>query len=91
MTATVRAWSGDFKGHAAEALFNVISDLLNPKAVAYSKAACIVNSSGTGKSRMVDELSKSIITIPICLRQKGSHGTSPLTNFYCNKLLIIAL
>jgi hypothetical protein len=74
MTATVRAWSGNFKGHAADALFSVISDLLNPNAMAYARATCIINSSGTGKSRSIDELSKRIITIPVCLRQEGSQG-----------------
>jgi len=33
-----------------------------------------LNSSGTGKSRLVDEVSKSIITVPMCLRPEGSHG-----------------
>jgi hypothetical protein len=33
-----------------------------------------VNSSGTGKSRMVDELGKTIITVPMCLRDPQSSG-----------------
>jgi hypothetical protein len=76
-TASVRAWNTTFKGDAATALFNTISDLLNPKVVAYARSTCIINSSGTGKSRMVDELSMSIITLPMCLRSHGSHGIVP--------------
>jgi hypothetical protein len=35
---------------------------------------CIVNSLGTGKSRMVHEAATKIITVPMCLRIKGSQG-----------------
>lgn len=34
----------------------------------YSTTVPIVQSSGTGKSRMVDELAKKVFTIPFCLR-----------------------
>jgi hypothetical protein len=81
-TATVRAWNTTFKGDAATVLFNTISDLLNPKVVAYARSTCIINSSGTGKSRMVDELSMSIITLSMCLRSHGSRGIVPPYYFY---------
>ncbi len=73
MIATVDAWKGEFKGNAAEALLDTIAVYLALDGV-YSYHANILNSSGTGKSRLVDELSKSIITVPICLRPEGSHG-----------------
>jgi hypothetical protein len=40
----------------------------------YTRHAPIVNSSGTGKSRMVDELATQIITVPMCLREAGTQG-----------------
>ena len=76
MTAAVHAWNGDFKGDAANALINKITDLLSPTTHAYARATCIVNSSGTGKSRMVDVVSTKIITVPMCLRKHGSQGAT---------------
>lgn len=35
---------------------------------AYSTTVAIVQSSGTGKSRMVDEQANLVFTIPFCLR-----------------------
>ena len=76
MTAAVDSWNGDFKGDAADALLNMITDMLSPANQAYARAARIVNSSGTGKSRMVDEVSTQIITVPMCLRRHGSQGAT---------------
>jgi hypothetical protein len=59
-------------GDAADVLLQTISSYL-VEVKKYGPHACILNSSGTGKSRMVDELSKTIITVPICLRE-GSAG-----------------
>lgn len=67
------AWKGEFRGNAAETLLDTISVYLAQGGV-YSYHANILNSSGTGKSRLVDELSKSVITVPMCLRPEGSHG-----------------
>lgn len=69
MTASMHAWNSNFRGDAAKALLNMISNLLSPEIQSYARAPYIINSSGTGKSRMVDEVSKSIITVPICLRR----------------------
>lgn len=76
MTAAVHAWNSDFKGDAANALINIITDLLSPTNQAYARAMYIINSSGTGKSRMVDEISRTIITVPMCLRRRGSQGAT---------------
>ena len=81
MTAAVRAWNTGFKGDAADALRNTITDLLNPTTKPYARATCIINSSGTGKSRMVDEISMFIITVPMCLRSRGSQGFIPVSLF----------
>jgi hypothetical protein len=36
----------------------------------------IVNSSGTGKSRAVDQVAMDVITVPMCLRDDGSQGAT---------------
>jgi hypothetical protein len=72
--ATIDAWEKEFKGNAAETLLDTISVYLAQSQV-YSHHANILNSSGTGKSRLVDELAKTIITVPICLRHEGSHDS----------------
>lgn len=40
----------------------------------YARMLPFIQSSGTGKSRMLDEAAKSIFTIPICLRAPGGNG-----------------
>lgn len=76
MPATVHAWGLEYKGTAAKTLSLTIADFLNLEKAPYSRSTSIVNSSGTGKSRMVDELSVSmgIIIVPMCLRPTGSKG-----------------
>jgi len=69
-TATLLAWNSEFKGDLAEVLFNSIADYLSKGRTPYARLTTIVNSSGTGKSRMVDQLGTQIITVPMCLRQK---------------------
>ena len=74
ITATIQAWSSDFRGSAADVLLVTISDYLDKERECYARLTSIVNSSGTGKSRMVDEISRKIITVPKCLREYGSGG-----------------
>ena len=69
-----QAWSSDFKGDSASVLLATISDHLNKEKKCYARFTSIVNSSGTGKSRMIDEISRKIITVPICLREDKSGG-----------------
>ena len=71
--ATVESWKVDFKGNAAESLLDMISVYLAQENVC-AQHASIINSSGTGKSRMVDELGRTTISVPICLRKEGSQG-----------------
>jgi len=73
------AWNGEFKGAAADSLLETLARYLTTARNTSGHANCsvIVNSSGTGKSRVVDELSKRVITVPMCLRGDGSEG-SPL-------------
>ncbi|KAF8311127.1 uncharacterized protein EI90DRAFT_3098004 [Cantharellus anzutake] len=74
--ATTQAWSGEFKGDLANVLFETIADDLSKDKTPYARLTTIINSSGTGKSRMVDELGKEIITVPMCLRP-GIKGMPP--------------
>jgi len=74
MTATQRAWQLEFKGDAATVLLQTISSFLDKQRNPYSRQATIVNSSGTGKSRMVDQLARKIITVPMCLCPEESDG-----------------
>jgi hypothetical protein len=69
----VDSWETDYQGNAANVLYDTISVYLAEREV-YSQHASIVNSSGTGKSRMVDELGKTVVTVPMCLREPGSNG-----------------
>jgi len=48
-----------------------------PKKNYYSKAVSIIQSSGTGKSRLVDEISKEFLTISFALRLEGETGYPP--------------
>jgi len=57
-------------------LLATIASYLGKERHVYARATSIVNSSGTGKSRMVDEISTKIITVPMCLREDGSQGTA---------------
>jgi hypothetical protein len=73
--ATERSWGRKFEGSAVDLLLETISTYLTKEPVGYAHCSTIVNSSGTGKSRTVDELSKRVITVPICLRMEGTGGS----------------
>jgi hypothetical protein len=72
--ATVKLWNTPFRGEAADVLLMTISGYLNKQRSVYARYSTIINSSGTGKSRMVDQVSTKIITIPMCLRGEGTKG-----------------
>src|SRR6266446_8351607 len=74
ITASEHAWTSQFKGNANVVLRKTIADLLNKDGNSHARLTCIINSSGTGKSRMVDELGTEIITVPMCLRPNGPRG-----------------
>lgn len=65
-----------YSGNAAKALWNhVVKHYNNPEGKAYAHFFAIVQSSGMGKSRAVDEMSKEHFVIPLNLRGAGSQGT----------------
>ncbi|KAJ2918864.1 hypothetical protein MD484_g1531, partial [Candolleomyces efflorescens] len=83
--ATVQSWSCDFKGTADETLFAVLKNYLTwthrlggIEGSPYANVVPIVNSSGTGKSKLVDQLGrKHCFVIPLCLRREGTGGYPP--------------
>jgi len=73
--------SGSFQGGAAQALWNHISGHYNCQhSRVYAHYTAIVQSSGMGKSRTVDELGKTHFVIPINLR--GSHSTGDVYSLF---------
>jgi len=56
-------------------LIKTIANYLDKRRKAYSMQTCIVNSSGTGKSRIVHEVARKVITVPMCLRIDGTQGS----------------
>ncbi|KAH7890620.1 hypothetical protein F5I97DRAFT_1923094 [Phlebopus sp. FC_14] len=57
----------------------------------YANSAAIIQSSGSGKSRTVDELADLVFTIPFNLRHSGEHGSAAyppqdtyVRNYLCN-------
>ena len=72
----VHAWVATFKGEAANVLLDTIANYLDKRRKGvYSRDTSIINSSGTGKSRIVDEVATKIITISMCLRDEGTQGS----------------
>jgi hypothetical protein len=71
--AAVDAWHSNFEGDAADVLLATISSYLHSQRNVYARHTCIINPFGTGKSRMVDELSR-INTVPMCFREDGTKG-----------------
>ncbi|KAF8806794.1 hypothetical protein BYT27DRAFT_7233606 [Phlegmacium glaucopus] len=70
--ATMLSWDEAYIGEAHEVLYETITSQIQSEPQAYARYQAIVQSSGMGKSRMVDELSKQHLVIPINLRNEGS-------------------
>jgi hypothetical protein len=72
-TAVEEAWNTEFKG-VGHQLFRAGLDQMNKDRgmKLYANFVPIVQSSGMGKSRLVDETAKSIFTIPFCLRSESN-------------------
>ena len=75
LTATEGSWERSYIGEAQKALWMHIERHYNPKNKnVYAHYAAIVQSSGMGKSRAVDELGKEHFSLPINLREPESTG-----------------
>jgi hypothetical protein len=74
--ATEKFWEHPFQGDAAQGLWSHIETHFTPtNQKVYAHYAAVVQSSGMGKSRTVDELAKEHFTIPLVLREAKSTGT----------------
>ncbi|KAF8554213.1 hypothetical protein OG21DRAFT_1484826 [Imleria badia] len=78
-----KSWEREYVGDAADALWEHIREWYkkaqSPDAGQsfYAKYVAIVQSSGMGKSRAIDEMSKSRFVIPVILRASDSSGYPP--------------
>jgi len=86
--ATEKAWTVPYQGNYSDLLSKAITEM---NALSYGKSyanfAPIVQSSGTGKSRLVDQVAVSIFTIPFNLRlikdQTGSYSQHGFLSSTC--------
>ncbi|KAI0310214.1 hypothetical protein OF83DRAFT_1178803 [Amylostereum chailletii] len=69
---TVNAWKFPFRGNSASLLHEILTSYSNLEGSPepYVRFVPHVQSSGTGKSRVHDELAKHVVYIPICLASK---------------------
>ncbi|KIL64400.1 hypothetical protein M378DRAFT_163135 [Amanita muscaria Koide BX008] len=83
------SWKSPFIGKAHKALYDTISNVCSGSARnIYERLLAVVQSSGMGKSRMIDELSKEQFVIPINLRITGT-GFPP-GDYVVSKFLVHA-
>ncbi|KAF8523256.1 hypothetical protein BU17DRAFT_85925 [Hysterangium stoloniferum] len=64
--ATIKSWSHPFQGNIDDILYEYITKHNNPNM--YTRLLPIVQSSGMGKSRLIDEFSKKHFVVPFNLR-----------------------
>jgi len=75
-SAVVRAWSKNYEGHNHERLLDNLNRM--ERVADYSNSVAIVQSSGSGKSRMVYEQAALVFTLSFNLRPaKETQGSSP--------------
>ncbi|KAK2463741.1 hypothetical protein APHAL10511_004234 [Amanita phalloides] len=77
--ATENAWTTQYHGGAPAILWTRIKEVME-QAIhesRYARYLEIVQSSGTGKSRMIEELSKAHLVIPVNLRGSDDTGYPP--------------
>ncbi|KAA1476428.1 hypothetical protein DENSPDRAFT_510994 [Dentipellis sp. KUC8613] len=73
--ATTRSWNREFRGDSTNLLYQILKDY-SGESHAYARFAVFLQSSGTGKSRQIDELSKHHVCIPINLK-RHAHNDIP--------------
>ena len=73
ISAVEQSWMREFSGDTAHALWKNIKIYYNSRF--YAHCTAIVQSSGMGKSRTVDELAKHHFVIPLNLRGPNSGGS----------------
>ena len=70
---TIDSWNGKFVGASANLIELILNDYMKAT-VHYARYVAHVQSSGTGKSRVHDELAKRILYIPINLASENAQG-----------------
>jgi hypothetical protein len=73
-TATEFSWTREYVGEASVELWNHIKNHYGSHEHVYANYLAIIQSSGMGKSRTVDEMSKRHFVIPMNLREADSTG-----------------
>jgi hypothetical protein len=87
--AIVDSWLVPFVGkEALDALLTHVDQERNKKG-AYAPCCSVVQSSGMGKSRLLDELSKKYFLIPINLRKSPSTGVYTISPFSSITLMFL--
>ncbi len=72
-----RSWVGEYQGETANDLWTYITEEFSSPERVDAYCTTVVQSSGMGKSRTVDELSKKHFVIPVCLREPYMTGLTP--------------
>ena len=67
---TMRSWDIDYVGDTSHLLSEHLASYPGDEG-SYARYTSIVQSSGTGKSRAIDELSKTHLVVPLNLRQES--------------------
>lgn len=78
--AAMKSWNGDYAGPAAQVLIETIRSNMTLQKNPYAHFAAFTQSSGTGKSRAVDELAKEVFCIPVTfgpLPKSGGTSSPP--------------
>ncbi|KAG6816245.1 hypothetical protein H0H93_008245, partial [Arthromyces matolae] len=94
------AWKIPYIGNSPQLLQGAIENICKSKKESegfelYANFFSIIQGSGTGKSRMVDELAQTVFTIPVCIRPQndklgyppGDVGKNPVHDFFSVKPL----
>lgn len=71
--ATAQAWTMDYQGTAPAAFLEYIGKYVDDQNQ-YARYLSVINSSGTGKTRMLHEVGKIIAHVSFVVREKGSIG-----------------
>ena len=78
LVATVASWKESFRGGSADLLYRILTSYLEDGYYnAYARHASFVQSSGTGKSRQMDELAKRVVSIPLNLKEDSENCERP--------------
>lgn len=85
LSATVSAWELPYEGDAHQVLRGAIKKIENERSIkdAYANMISIIQSSGTGKSRMVDQLATVEFVFPFNLRLQEEVDCEYLPTRWC--------